>query len=100
MDIACQRFMQIGNERGLIASTEADAIVAQTRFSAKRSPTRIACSSITLSPACSTPELLENRPVTVEERPLLSEHRHPRAPSRGFQCRDAHTEHAQGRAVA
>ncbi len=73
--------------RDLSAMAYAVLVAAQTRFLGPAFADMNACSSIILPPARSAPELLENRPVTVEERPPLSEHRHhehAHAPDRPF----------------
>ncbi len=62
--------------RDLSAMAYAVLIAAQTRFLGATFADAHACSSIILPPARSAPELMENRPVTVEERPPLSQHRH------------------------
>jgi glucosyl-3-phosphoglycerate synthase len=62
--------------RDLSAMAYAVLVAAQTRFLGAAFADTHACSSIILPPARSTPELLENRPVAIEERPPLSEHRH------------------------
>ncbi|HEX5852565.1 MAG TPA: glucosyl-3-phosphoglycerate synthase [Solirubrobacteraceae bacterium] len=62
--------------RDLSAMAYAVLVAAQTRFLGAAFADTHACSSIILPPAPSNPELMENRPVTVEERPPLSEHRH------------------------
>jgi glucosyl-3-phosphoglycerate synthase len=61
--------------RDLSAMAYAVLVAAQTRFLGAAFADAHACGSIVLAPAYSTPELMENRPVTVEERPPLSEHR-------------------------
>jgi glucosyl-3-phosphoglycerate synthase len=60
--------------RDLSAMAYAVLIAAQTRFLGAAFADAYACGSIILPPARSTPELMENRPVTVEERPPLSQH--------------------------
>jgi glucosyl-3-phosphoglycerate synthase len=66
--------------RDLSAMAYAVLVAAQTRFLGAAFADAHACSSIVLPPARSTPELMENRPVTVEERPPLSQLRsHPHA---------------------
>jgi glucosyl-3-phosphoglycerate synthase len=62
--------------RDLSAMAYAVLVAAQTRFLGAAFADRHACSSIILPPARSTPEQMESRPVTVEERPPLAEHRH------------------------
>jgi glucosyl-3-phosphoglycerate synthase len=62
--------------RDLSAMAYAVLVAAQTRFLGAAFADTHACSSIILPPARGAPELLENRPVTVEERPPLAEHRH------------------------
>ena len=49
-------------------------VAAQTRFLGSGFADTHACSSIILPPTCSAPEVIESRPVTVEERPPLIEH--------------------------
>jgi glycosyltransferase involved in cell wall biosynthesis len=68
--------------RDLSAMAYAVLVAAQTRFLGAAFADAHACSSIILPPAPSTSELMENRPVTVEERPPLSQHRRrePAAP--------------------
>jgi glucosyl-3-phosphoglycerate synthase len=61
--------------RDLSAMAYAVLVAAQTRFLGAAFADAHACGSIILPPASSTPEEMENRPVTVEERPPLSEHR-------------------------
>ena len=61
--------------RDLSAMAYAVLVAAQTRFLGSAFADMHACSSIVLPPARSNPELMENRPVTVEERPPLAEHR-------------------------
>ncbi|HXN37589.1 MAG TPA: glucosyl-3-phosphoglycerate synthase [Solirubrobacteraceae bacterium] len=61
--------------RDLSAMAYAVLVAAQTRFLGAAFADTHACSSIILPPARSTPEQMENRPVTVEERPPLSQHR-------------------------
>jgi len=61
--------------RDLSAMAYAVLVAAQTRFLGAAFADTHACSSIILPPAGGAPDLLENRPVTVEERPPLSEHR-------------------------
>ncbi|HEY3829912.1 MAG TPA: glucosyl-3-phosphoglycerate synthase [Solirubrobacteraceae bacterium] len=61
--------------RDLSAMAYAVLVAAQTRFLGAAFADAHACSSIILPPTRGAPELLENRPVTVEERPPLSEHR-------------------------
>jgi glucosyl-3-phosphoglycerate synthase len=61
--------------RDLSAMAYAVLVAAQTRFLGAAFADTHACSSIVLPPVRSTPELMENRPVTVEERPPLAEHR-------------------------
>ncbi len=68
--------------RDLSAMAYAVLVAAQTRFLGAAFADTHACSSIILPPARSAPELLENRPVTVEERPPLSVHRTRRFGSR------------------
>ena len=62
--------------RDLSAMAYAVLVAAQTRFLGATFADAHACSSIILPPARSAPELMETRPVTVEERPPLAEHRH------------------------
>lgn len=50
-------------------------LAAQTRFLGPDFAEKHACSSIILPPTSSAPELMEHRPVTVEERPPLATHR-------------------------
>jgi glucosyl-3-phosphoglycerate synthase len=61
--------------RDLSAMAYAVLVAAQTRFLGAAFADTHACSSIVLPPTRSNPELMENRPVTVEERPPLAEHR-------------------------
>jgi glucosyl-3-phosphoglycerate synthase len=61
--------------RDLSAMAYAVLVAAQTRFLGAAFADTHACGSIILPPARGTPELMENRPVTVEERPPLSEYR-------------------------
>jgi glucosyl-3-phosphoglycerate synthase len=61
--------------RDLSAMAYAVLVAAQTRFLGAAFADAHACGSIVLAPADSTPELMENRPVTLEERPSLAEHR-------------------------
>jgi glucosyl-3-phosphoglycerate synthase len=61
--------------RDLSAMAYAVLVAAQTRFLGAAFADAHACASIILPPARSNPELMENRPVTVEERPPLCEHR-------------------------
>jgi glucosyl-3-phosphoglycerate synthase len=62
--------------RDLSAMAYAVLVAAQTRFLGAAFADTHACGSIILPPARSAPELMEKRPVTVEERPPLSQHRH------------------------
>jgi glucosyl-3-phosphoglycerate synthase len=59
--------------RDLSAMAYAVLVAAQTRFLGAAFADTHACSSMILPPTRSAPTLLENRPVTVEERPPLSE---------------------------
>ncbi len=61
--------------RDLSAMAYAVLLAAQTRFLGPDFAEKHACSSIILPPTSSAPELMENRPVTVEERPPLATHR-------------------------
>jgi glucosyl-3-phosphoglycerate synthase len=61
--------------RDLSAMAYAVLVAAQARFLGAAFADMHACSSVILAPARSTPKLIENRPVTVEERPPLSRHR-------------------------
>jgi glycosyltransferase involved in cell wall biosynthesis len=61
--------------RDLSAMAYAVLVAAQTRFLGAAFADAHACGSIVLPPARSAPELMEKRPVTVEERPPLSQHR-------------------------
>jgi glucosyl-3-phosphoglycerate synthase len=61
--------------RDLSAMAYAVLVAAQIRFLGAAFADTHACGSIVLPPARGTPELMENRPVTVEERPPLAEHR-------------------------
>ena len=61
--------------RDLSAMAYAVLVAAQIRFLGAAFADTHACSSIVLPPARGTPELMENRSVTVEERPPLTEHR-------------------------
>jgi glucosyl-3-phosphoglycerate synthase len=60
--------------RDLSAMAYAVLVAAQTRFLGAAFADRHACSSMILPPARGTPGLMENRAVTVEERPPLSAH--------------------------
>jgi glucosyl-3-phosphoglycerate synthase len=60
--------------RDLSAMAYAVLVAAQTRFLGAAFADAHACSSIVLPPARSAPELMESRPVTVEERPPLLLH--------------------------
>jgi glycosyltransferase involved in cell wall biosynthesis len=62
--------------RDLSAMAYAVLIAAQARFLSAAFADEHACSSIILPPTSSTPELMEVRAVTVEERPPLAELRH------------------------
>jgi glucosyl-3-phosphoglycerate synthase len=64
--------------RDLSAMAYAVLVAAQTRFLGEAFADTHACGSIILPPARGTPEQMESRPVTVEERPPLAEHRHHR----------------------
>lgn len=61
--------------RDLSAMAYAVLVAAQTRFLGPAFADSHACSSIILPPARGTPELMESRSVTVEERPPLSQRR-------------------------
>jgi hypothetical protein len=61
--------------RDLSAMAYAVLLAAQTRFLGPDFAEKHACSSIILPPTSSAPELMENRPVTVEERPPFATHR-------------------------
>jgi glucosyl-3-phosphoglycerate synthase len=61
--------------RDLSAMAYAVLLAAQTRFLGTHFADTHACSSIILPPTTDTPGLMETRPVTLEERPPLSEHR-------------------------
>ncbi len=61
--------------RDLSAMAYAVLLAAQTRFLGPAFADSHACSSIILPPTSSSPEWMETRQVTVEERPTLSEHR-------------------------
>lgn len=61
--------------RDLSAMAYAVLVAAQTRFLGPAFADTHACSSIILPPS-STSDLTEIRPVTVDERPPLAEHRH------------------------
>jgi glucosyl-3-phosphoglycerate synthase len=61
--------------RDLSAMAYAVLVAAQIRFLGAAFADTHACGSIVLPPARSTPGLMENRPVAVEERPPLSRHR-------------------------
>ncbi len=66
--------------RDLSAMAYAVLVAAQTRFLGQGFADTHACGSIILPPSRSAPEQMENRPVTVEERPPLAErHGHPDA---------------------
>jgi glucosyl-3-phosphoglycerate synthase len=62
--------------RDLSAMAYAVLVAAQTRFLGAAFADTHACSSMILPPTPNIPELMENRSVTVEERPPLAEHRH------------------------
>jgi glycosyltransferase involved in cell wall biosynthesis len=62
--------------RDLSAMSYAVLVAAQTRFLGTAFADMHACSSIILPPAPSSPELMESRHVSIEERPPLSQHRH------------------------
>ncbi len=59
--------------RDLSAMAYAVLVAAQTRFLGQEFADTHACSSIILPPGRGTPEQMENRRVTVEERPPLAE---------------------------
>ena len=61
--------------RDLSAMAYAVLVAAQTRFLGAAFADTHACGSIILPPVPGNPELMENRPVTVEERQPLSQHR-------------------------
>ncbi len=61
--------------RDLSAMAYAVLVAAQTRFLGTAFADTHACASIILPPAAGAPELMENRPVALEERPPLSRHR-------------------------
>jgi hypothetical protein len=61
--------------RDLSAMAYAVLVAAQTRFLGSEFADSHACGSIILPPASGAPETTEVRPVTVEERPPLVEHR-------------------------
>ncbi len=66
--------------RDLSAMAYAVLVAAQTRFLGEAFADTHACSSMVLPPTSSAPQLMETRPVTVEERPPLAEHsNHERA---------------------
>lgn len=70
--------------RDLSAMAYAVLVAAQTRFLGSAFADTHACASMTLPPITSTPELMETRRVTVEERLPLAEHRsrqHTQAPA-------------------
>lgn len=60
--------------RDLSAMAYAVLLAAQTRFLGPAFADKHACGSIILPPTSSAPELTENRPVAVEERPPLTTH--------------------------
>jgi glucosyl-3-phosphoglycerate synthase len=64
--------------RDLSAMAYAVLLAAQTRFLGAAFADMNACSSIILPPTSSNPGQMENRSVTVEERPPLAEYRHRR----------------------
>jgi glucosyl-3-phosphoglycerate synthase len=59
--------------RELSAMAYAVLVAAQTRFLGAAFADAHACNSIVLPPSSSAPDVLENRRVTVEERPALAE---------------------------
>jgi glucosyl-3-phosphoglycerate synthase len=59
--------------RDLSAMAYAVLVAAQTRFLGAAFADTHACGSIILSPAPDTPELMESRPVALEERPPLAQ---------------------------
>jgi glycosyltransferase involved in cell wall biosynthesis len=59
--------------RELSAMAYAVLVAAQTRFLGAAFADAYACNSIILPPSTDAPDLLENRRVTVEERPSLAE---------------------------
>jgi glucosyl-3-phosphoglycerate synthase len=61
--------------RDLSAMAYAVLVAAQTRFLDAGFADAHACGSIVLPPAPSTPEMMESRLVTIEERPPLSHYR-------------------------
>jgi glucosyl-3-phosphoglycerate synthase len=61
--------------RDLSAMAYAVLVAAQTRFLGAAFADAHACSSVVLAPTRSNPQLMESRPVTVEERPPLTQHR-------------------------
>jgi glucosyl-3-phosphoglycerate synthase len=61
--------------RDLSAMAYAVLVAAQTRFLGQKFADTHACGSIILPPSRGTPEQMENRRVTVEERPPLLERR-------------------------
>lgn len=68
--------------RDLSAMAYAVLLAAQTRFLGPEFADSHACGSIILPPASATPDAMENRQVTLEERPPLAAHRqHAEAPA-------------------
>jgi glucosyl-3-phosphoglycerate synthase len=65
--------------RDLSVMAYAVLVAAQTRFLGAAFADSHACGSIVLPPARSTPELMESRQVTLQERPPLAEHRRGKA---------------------
>jgi glycosyltransferase involved in cell wall biosynthesis len=95
MDLACERLFAVGHPQGLIASTDADSVVAANWLEAKRALAAVGASAIGGSIELDPVEASELSPQALRRRGEEAAKRLRRVRESGIPCSDQIAEHHQ-----